>query len=193
MYLSRIVLADSDNRSRKRLKEMLGKIGYGVVGEAKDGLTALTLIRSTQPDMIILDVNLSVMETIDVVRIVEEGRLAPVLLLAPPHQREWVNVVKDSWVMSLLFKPVNEISLEAQIELARAKYDKLITMEREISELKETIATRKVVEKAKGILMKTKRMSEQEAFRYIQQQSMNKRVTKKAVAEAIILSQELTK
>ncbi|MDA8233592.1 MAG: ANTAR domain-containing protein [Clostridia bacterium] len=193
MYLSRIVLADSDNRSRKRLKDMLGKAGYGVVGEAKDGLAALTLIRSTQPDMVILDVNLPVLDTIDVAKIVEEGRLAPVLLLASPHQVEWINTVKDSWVMSLLFKPVNEVSLHAHIELARSKYEKLITLEREISELKENIATRKVVDKAKGILMRTKNLSEQDAFRYIQQQSMNKRVTKKAIAEAIILSYDISR
>lgn len=95
--------------------------------------------------------------------------------------------------MSLMFKPVNEMTLQAHIEIARAKYEKLITLEREISELKETIATRKVVDKAKGILMRTKHFSEQEAFRYIQQQSMNKRVTKKAIAEAIILSYDLTR
>ncbi|MDA8213308.1 MAG: response regulator [Clostridia bacterium] len=191
MRVLRLVIADSDSRSRKKIRDIVQKQGCIVVGEAKDGLAALTQIRSTQPDLVILDAQLPIMDGMEVAKIIEENRISPVILISAYSQIDIIEKIKDSWVFAYLIKPVSEGNLVAAMELAMAKYEKVIELEQQIDRLKETLATRKLVDKAKGLLMKKLGFSEAEAFRYIQQQSMKKRVTKKAIAEAIILSHDL--
>lgn len=189
MYETRIVLADPDSRSQKRLKGLLQKLGYSVLGEAKDGLTALTLVRRISPDLVILDAKLPVMEASEVAQIIEHDRLAPVLVIVQYGQG--LELFRESSLITPLIKPVTEVNLHVQIELALSRFAHVLKMEMEISQLKETLESRKIVDKAKGVLMKKRSMSEDEAFRYIQQLSMNRRITKKAVAEAILLTSDI--
>lgn len=187
----RLIIGDSDSRSRKKIRDVAQKQGFIVVGEARDGLTALTQIRSTQPDLVILDAQLPVMGGMEIAKIVEENRISPVVLISAYSQLEIIEQIKDSWVFAYLIKPVSEGTLIAAMELALAKYEKVTQLEQEISQLKESLATRILVDKAKGILMKRLAVNEADAFRYIQKQSMKKRVAMKAIAEAIILSHDV--
>jgi len=162
-----------------------------VIGEAGDGLSALKLIRSRQPDLLIIAAELPGMDGLEVARIVHEDKLAPVIVLAAAQTPGLLEKAKDARVAALLIKPVEEASLLPAIEISLANYQEIIKLEKQIKELRETLETRKLVERAKGILMETLGLSEAEAFRRIQKQSMNKRLSMRQVAEAIILAQSL--
>lgn len=191
MAEQRIVLIDADAVWRKNVKAMLGKYGYWVVGEAGDGLSALKLVRSRQPDLLIIDDALPAMNGMQVAKIVQEDKLAPVVATSASGQDGIMDKAKDAKVHSLLIKPVSEMILLPAVELALANYQVIIGLENEIKDLKQTLETRKVLERAKGILMETQGLSEAEAFRRMQRQSMNQRVSIRVVAEAVIMSQAL--
>ncbi|GAW91648.1 ANTAR domain-containing response regulator [Calderihabitans maritimus] len=190
MFGSRIVLADADPAFRKNLKEMLTKAGYIIVAEAGDGLSALKAIKSMHPDLAILDARLPVKDGLEVAKIIEEDRVAPVLLLTAYNHKDIVQQAKDSWVFAYLVKPVNEANLFPAIEIAIANYRRMLSLEREIHRLKETLETRKLVERAKGILMEVLDLSEAEAFKKIQKESMNKRTSMRQIAQSIIVAYE---
>lgn len=191
MAENRIVLVDHDATWRKNIKAILTRSGYWVIGEAGDGLSALKLIRSRQPDLLITAAELPGMDGLEVARIVHEDKLAPVIVLASAQSPGLLEKAKDARVAALLIKPVDEVSLLPAIEISLVNYQEIIKLERQIKELQEALETRKLVERAKGILMETLGISEAEAFRRIQKQSMNKRISMRQVAEAIILAQSL--
>lgn len=191
MYGARIIIADSDSLLQKKLKLMLTKAGYSVIGIAEDSLSALKLIRSRHPDLVILDSNLPGTAGSDLARIIGENKIAPVIMLIPHYQREIIKRAKEYSVFAYLVKPISEDNLLSSIEIALLNYQIVLNLENQVKELKETLDTRKIVEKAKGMLMKSMGLSEAEAFKKIQKQSMNKRTSMKAIAEAIILAYEM--
>jgi len=191
MYGSHIIIADSDTMLQKKLKLILTKAGYSVVGMVEDSLSALKLVRSRDPDLIILDANLPGTGGFEVAKIIGESRIAPVVMLISHYQKEQIQKCKDSWIFAYVVKPVNEDNLLSSIEIALLNYQKMLSLENQVKELKETLESRKIVEKAKGLLMKHLGLSEAEAFKKIQKQSMNKRTSMKAIAEAVILAYEL--
>lgn len=167
------------------------KQGHIVVGEARDGVTALTQIRSTQPDMIILEAKLPVMDGLEVANIAGENNLAPVILICSLGQRDSLRRLQRPGVFAYVYKPFTETSIVAALESAEENYGRIVALEQEIDQLKESLEVRKLVDRAKGLLMKKRGLNEDEAFRHIQQLAMKKRVPKKAIAEAIILSLEI--
>ncbi len=187
----RVVIADSDNTSRKYLKAILTQAGYLVIGEAEDGLTALKTIRNRQPDLVIMEAKLAVMDGAEVAEIIEEDGLAPVILMGSPDQIKFSPKGDDSRSFAYVIKPVSEQNMLPVIDLVAKNYKKVRALEEEIAKLKHTLETKKLVEKAKGILMDSMGITESEAFRRIQKQSMNKRMSMQAVAKAIILAHEL--
>ncbi|MFZ5597483.1 MAG: ANTAR domain-containing response regulator [Bacillota bacterium] len=187
----RIVLVDSDPTGRKNLKSILTKLGYWVVGETGDGLNALKMVRTRQPDLVILDASIPGMDGFEVAKIVHEDKLAPTVVLSSTYSQALVEKAREARVSALLVKPVDEISILPAIELALANYGEIIKLEGKLKELKEMLETRKLLEKAKGILMETMGLTEAEAFRRMQKQSMNKRISMRQVAEAVILAQNL--
>jgi len=189
----RIVLADADTTWSKNIKAMLNKSGYWVVGEAGDGVSALKMIRSRQPDLLIIDASLPGMDGLQIARIAHEDKLAPVIVTSSSSHQGIMEKAREARVYALLFKPVSESSLLPAVELALVNYQEVINLERNIKDLKETLETRKLVERAKGILMDTMGLSEPESFRRMQRQSMNQRVSMRVVAEAVIMSYELKK
>ncbi|MBE3588786.1 MAG: ANTAR domain-containing protein [Thermoanaerobacteraceae bacterium] len=191
MAEQRIVLVDSDATWRKTIKGMLTKLGYWVVGEGADGLSALKLIRSRQPDLLIIDAGVPGMDGLEVARILHEDKLAPVIVLVSAISPGLLDKAREARVASLLTKPVDETTLWSAVELALANYQEIVKLEKQVEELKETLETRKLVERAKGILMETMGLSEAEAFRRMQKQSMNKRISMRQVAEAVILAHNL--
>ena len=188
---ARVVIADPDAQSRKALKSILQQAGHLVTGEAEDGLTALKLIRTRQPDLVILDARMAVMDGSEFAYIVEEDGLAPIILLTSGDQFAIQIETDEQQLFAYAIKPVTEQSLLPVIDIVIKNYKRIRNLEQEVSRLKDVIATRKLVEKAKGILMDSYKMTENEAFKKIQKQSMNKRVSMKSVAKAIILAHEI--
>lgn len=191
MAEQRIVLVDSDAASRKNLKSMLTKLGYWVVGETGDGLNALKMVRTRQPELVILDSAIVGMDGFEVAKIIHEDKLAPVVVLTAAYTQAMVERAKEARISALLTKPVDEASMLPAIELALATYGEVVQLEGKLKELKELLETRKLLEKAKGIMMETMGLSEAESFRRMQKQSMNKRISMRQVAEAVILAQNL--
>ena len=172
------------------LREMLTNLGYLVVGEVGDGQSAINLTWELRPDIVIMDIKMPDMDGIEAARILTQERLAPVLLLSAYSQQELVQRAKEAGVASYLVKPFRESDLTPAIEVALARFNEFRSLEMEIDDLKETLETRKAVERAKGILMQLQNMNEAEAFRRIQKMSMNNRKPMKDVAEAIILAHQ---
>jgi len=191
MSQRRVVLGDSDDTSRNKIKVLIKQLGYFVVGEAGDGITALKLIRSREPELAVLDTSLPGMDGLQIAEIAWQDRLTPVVLLTPYIDPTVLEKARAARGAALLQKPVDENSLLPAMELARSNFEELCKLEGKIKELKETLETRKVVERAKGILMETLGLNEAEAFKRIQKQSMNKRVSMRAVADAVIMANNL--
>ncbi len=191
MERTRIIIADDESLIRMDLREMLTNLGYLVVGEAGDGRSAVNLARELRPDIVIMDIKMPDMDGIEAARILTEERIAPVLLLSAYSQQELVQRAREAGVAGYLVKPFRESDLAPAIEVALARFTEFRALEREVGDLKEALETRKLVERAKGILMDTQGLSEAEAFRRIQKMSMNNRKPMKAVAEAIILAHQV--
>ncbi|MFZ5590503.1 MAG: ANTAR domain-containing response regulator [Bacillota bacterium] len=187
----RIVLVDSDASWRKNFKAMLVKLGYWVIGDTSDGLTALKMVRARQPDLVIVDAALSGIDGYEIARIVYEDKLAPVIMTTSSPSLVLVEKAREARIASLLVKPVDEATLLPLIELTMTNYQEIVRLENQVKELKEALETRKLVEKAKGILMQKLGLSEPEAFKRMQRQSMNKRISMRQVAEAIIMTYSL--
>jgi len=187
---TRIIIADDESIVRADLKEMLTGLGYLVVGEAGDGLSAVNLARELRPDVVLMDIKMPNMDGIDAAKILTEEQIAPVVLLTAYGQKELVDRAKEAGVVGYLVKPFRETDLMPAIEVALSRFSEFKTVQQEVEDLQNALETRKLVERAKGILMDTQGMDESEAFRKIQKMSMNTRKPMKEVAEAIILAHE---
>lgn len=191
MFGAKILLASQDSSLRRKLKNIFTKTGYSVVGEAEDGTTTLRMVRTMTPDLIILDYELQGLNAIELAKIIEEDRLAPVVIVSSSWDRDLAEKARQSWILAFLVRPINEGNLLAAAEGAMINYERMLKLEQEVFELKDTIETRKIIEKAKGLLMDNFGLSEAEAFRKIQHQSMDKCMPMKQVAEAIILTYDI--
>ncbi|MDD6135259.1 MAG: response regulator [Selenomonadaceae bacterium] len=182
----RLVIADNESIIRLDLREMLEDAGHEVVGEAINGRKAVELTRMHQPDLVIMDIKMPEMDGITAARKIADEKLAPVLLLTAFSQSDIVEKAKDSGVLGYLVKPVKESNLFPAMEIALSRWEEIQGMEEELGKLKDSLETRKTVDRAKGILMAAHRLSEQEAYRRIQRYAMTKRLSIKEVAEAIV-------
>jgi len=187
----RVLIADDDPIIRLDLKQMLENLEYEVVAEAGDGQQAVTFARESQPDVCILDVKMPVMDGIEAVSIITDESLAPTILLTAYSDRELVDRAKDAGVFAYLVKPFKPSDLPPAIEVARSRYEQNLALNKEVSSLEEKLETRKLIDRAKGLLMEEHALNESEAYRRIQLQSMNLRKTMKEVAEAIILAKSV--
>jgi len=190
---TRVIIADDESIIRMDLKEMLTSLGYLVVGEAGDGVSAVNLARELKPDLVIMDIKMPDLDGIAAAKILTEERIAPVLLLTAFSQQELVESAKEAGVVGYIVKPFRESELVPAIEIALARFREFRAMEQEAANLREALETRKLIERAKGILMDTQGLKEAEAFRKIQKLSMNTRKPMRAIAEAILLAHEVEK
>jgi response regulator NasT len=182
----RIVIADNESIIRMDLKEMLEEAGHVIVGEAVNGVRAVELARKYRPDLVVMDIKMPEMDGITAAKMITSERLAPVLLLTAYSQKEIIDKAKDSGVLAYLVKPVKEINLFPAMEIAISRFQEFSKLEEEIETLKTSLANRKILDRAKGILMAAHNLSEGEAYRRIQQYSMSKRVSITEVAQAIV-------
>lgn len=192
MERTRIIVADDESIVRADLKEMLTNLGYLVVGDVGDGQSAVNLARELKPDVVLMDIKMPNMDGIEAAKILTAEQIAPVVLLTAFGQKELVERAKEAGVVGYLVKPFRETDLMPAIEVALSRFAEFSEVSQEVSDLQNALETRKLVERAKGILMDTQGIEENEAFRKIQKMSMNTRKTMKDVAEAIILAHQTT-
>jgi response regulator NasT len=189
----RLVIADDDSLTRMNLRETLVGLGYLVVGDAGDGSSVIHLARELRPDLVIMDIKMPKLDGIQAAKVLTEERICPVLLLTAYSDRELVERALDAGVGGYIVKPFRDAELLPAIEIALARYAEFREMDKQINDLKETLETRKLVERAKGVLMDTQGLKEQEAFRKIQQLSMNTRKSMREIAQAILLTAQIDK
>jgi len=184
----KVLIADDDPIIRLDLKQMLENLGYDVIAEADNGKTAVELARETKPDVCILDVKMPVQDGIDASLEISNEGVAPAILLTAYSDSELVQRAKDAGVFAYLVKPFKPSDLPPAIEVARSRFEQNIALSKEVDSLTDRLEARKAIDRAKGILMEELNISEAEAYRRIQQQSMNARKSMKEVADAIILA-----
>lgn len=190
MDRARIIIAEDDDVTRKDLREMLEGLGYLVVGEARDGRSAVNLARELRPDIVVMDIKMPGMDGIEAAESLTQERIAPVLLLTAYYDEAKVERAKQAGVIAYLVKPFSESDLEPAIEVALSRFGELRALDSEVERLEEALETRKLVDRAKGILMDTRGLSESGAFRKIQKMSMDTRRPMKDIAQAIIITHE---
>lgn len=193
MGQTRVVIADDESIIRMDLKEMLTNLGYLVVGEAGDGMSAVHMARELRPDLVVMDIKMPGLDGLSAAKILTEEELSPVLLLTAYSQRELIEAAREAGVVAYLVKPFREAELVPAIEIALARFREFQQLHKEVQDLKDALETRKLVERAKGLLMQTQGLREDEAFRKIQQISMNTRKPMREVASAILLAHEVQK
>lgn len=190
---TRVVIADDESIIRMDLKEMLSGLGYLVVGEAGDGRQAINLARELKPDLVIMDIKMPEMDGISAAKVLTEERIAPVLLLTAYSQQELVAGAREAGVVGYIVKPFRQDELMPAIEVALSRFREFRELEKEMGDLRETLEARKVIERAKGVLMDEYGLKEADAFRRIQKLSMDSRKSMREIAEAILLAREINK
>ncbi|HEV2459186.1 MAG TPA: response regulator [Ktedonobacterales bacterium] len=188
---TRIVIAEDDTVIRMDLKEELQRQGYLVVGDAADGQSAVNLTRELRPDLVVMDIRMPEMDGISAAEILTREKLAPVVLLTAFSDAELIERARGAGVVHYVTKPWRTSDLKPAVEIALSRFQEFRAMESKVKDLEDHLTTRKVVEKAKGVLMEKHKITEQEAFRRIQKASMNNRKSMKDIAEAILLAEEL--
>ena len=190
MDRTRVIIADDESIIRMDLREMLTNLDYLVVGEAGDGRSAVNQARELKPDVVIMDIKMPDMDGIEAARILTEEHIAPVILLTAYSQKDLVERAKVAGVVGYMVKPFREADLGPAVEVALARFKEFETLHKEVDDLQLALETRKLVDRAKGILMDSQGLTESDAFRKIQKMSMNTRKPMKEVAEAIILAHQ---
>jgi two-component system, response regulator PdtaR len=183
---TRVLIAEDEALIRLDLKEMLQEEGFEVVAEVADGASAVRLTRELSPDLVILDVKMPVMDGIQAAEEIAKERLAAILILTAFSQRDLVEKARRAGAMAYLVKPFQKHDLLPAVEIAAGRFRELSGLEREVDDLQGRLEARKLVERAKGLLQEREGLSEGDAFRFIQRQAMERRLTMRQVAEQII-------
>src|SRR5215470_5042711 len=182
----RVVIAEDEALIRLDLKEMLEEDGYVVAGEASDGEAAVKLTESLRPDLVIMDIKMPGLDGISAAERIAAEHLAPVVILTAFSQRDLVMRARDAGAMAFLVKPFTKADLVPAIEIAVSRFQQFTALESEVSDLKDRLEVRKLLDRAKGLIQAERGISEAEAFRWIQKSSMDRRMTMRAVAEEVL-------
>jgi response regulator NasT len=182
----RVVVAEDEAVIRLDIVEMLREVGYDVVGEAADGESAIRLAEELRPDLVVMDIKMPVLDGISAAERIAKARIAPVVLLTAFSQKELVERARDAGAMAYVVKPFSSNDLLPALEIALSRHAEITALESEISDLTDRFETRKLVERAKGLLISSMGLTEPEAFRWIQKTSMDRRLTMREVAETVL-------
>ena len=182
----RVVVAEDEALIRLDLVELLTDEGYEVVGQAGDGLSAVQMAHDLEPDLVVLDIKMPKMDGLAAAEQIAGERIAPVLILTAFSQRELVERARAAGAMAYVVKPFDASDVVPAIEIAMARFNEIRALDDEVADLEERLATRKIVDQAKGILQDTLSMGEPEAFRWIQKTAMDLRKSMREVAQGVI-------
>jgi len=182
----RVIVAEDETLIRLDIVEILRSEGYDVVAEADNGQSALEKARELKPDLVLMDVKMPVMDGITAAEAIVKERIAPVVLLTAFSQKELVERAREAGAMAYVVKPFTPADLTPAIEIAISRNDEIRALEEEVSSLAEQFETRKLVDRAKSLLITKMGLSEPEAFRWIQKTSMDRRLSMRQVAETVI-------
>ena len=183
---SKVVVAEDEAIIRLDLKELLVEEGYDVVGETGRGDEAIELVRDLQPDLVILDIKMPGLDGLSAARHVAGERMAAVLILTAFSQRELVEQARDAGALAYLVKPFQKSDLIPAIEVALGRFAELTSLDRDVNDLTERLEARKLIDRAKGRLMDDHGRTEQEAWRFLQQQAMSNRVRVDQIALRVL-------
>jgi len=181
-----VVIAEDEALIRLDLAEMLAEEGYDVVGQAGDGQRAIELAEELRPDLVVLDVKMPKLDGLSAARRIAEQRIAPVVILTAFSQRDLVDRARDAGAMAYLVKPFTLADLVPAIEMAVSRFAEVRQLEAEIADLTERLETRKAVDRAKSVLQEQLRLSEPDAFRWIQKTAMDLRLSMRQVADGVL-------
>ena len=182
------MLAEDEALIRLDLAEMLSEEGYEVVGQAGDGERAVELVEELRPDLVVLDVKMPKVDGITAAARIAQLRVAPVVILTAFSQRELVERAKEAGAMAYVVKPFGKADLVPAIEMARSRFAEVQQLEAEVADLTDRLETRKLVDRAKGVLQRRLGISEPDAFRWIQKTAMDLRRPMREVAEGVVTS-----
>ena len=182
----RVVVAEDEALIRLDLVEMLTEAGYEVVGQAGDGEAAISITEKEKPDLVVMDVKMPKLDGISAAERIANQRIAPVVILTAFSQRVLVERARDAGAMAYLTKPFTIEDLMPAIELAVSRFQEIKQLDAEVTDLQEQLKARKLIEKAKGILMKNLKISEPEAFKWMQKTAMDKRRSMTDVAQLVM-------
>jgi len=186
----RIIVAEDEAIIRVDLAEMLTEAGYDVVGQAADGEQAVELTMSLKPDLVIMDVKMPILDGISAAERIGADRICPVVMLTAFSQTELVERARDAGVMAYVVKPFTMADLTPAVEVALSRWAEVTALEEEVKDLGERLETRKSVDRAKGVLMTKLKLSEADAFRWIQKTAMDRRMGMREVADAVVAGME---
>lgn len=189
----RVIIADDEPITRIDIKEILESVGYDVVGEAADGFDAVEACKKLHPDLVLMDVKMPLLDGLSAAQIIADEQLADtVIMLTAYSESGFVDEAKNVGVAGYLVKPIDEKSLVPSIELAVARSRDLKKLRRDIEKVSERLENRGIIEKAKGQVMASEGMTEQEAYDYIRKLSLTKGVSMRRVAEIILMKKSGT-
>jgi len=185
----RVLIAEDEALIRMDLKEMLEEEGHEVVGEARDGAEAIALARALVPDVIFMDINMPGVGGIEAACAIGEERIAPVVMVTAFSQAGYVEQACSAGAMAYVVKPFSRADIIPAMQIAVSRHAEATTLAEDVADLSERLETRKVLDRAKGILM-ARGMSEPEAFKRLQKLAMDRRKTLREVADAVVLAHE---
>ena len=183
---ARLLVAEDETLIRLDLVEMLVDAGYEVVAQVSDGGQAVAVARELKPDLVMMDIRMPVLDGISAAEQIGKERIAPVVMLTAFSQKELVERARDAGVMAYIVKPFTASDLAPAIEIARSRWVEMQALESEVADIADRLATRKVVDRAKGMLMTRLKITESEAFRWIQKTAMDRRLGMREVADAVV-------
>ena len=183
---TRVIVAEDESLIRIDIVETLREHGFDVVGEAADGEKAVALAEELRPDLVVMDVKMPLRDGISAAEILTKRKIAPVVLLTAFSQRELVERAAEAGALAYVVKPFTPSDLIPAIDIALSRYQQMQALEDEVADLADRLETRKILDRAKGILNDTMGLTEPEAFRWIQKASMDRRLTMLEVAQTVI-------
>lgn len=184
--LRRVVVAEDEALIRMDIVEVLREAGFDVVGEASDGESAIELTRQHKPDLVVMDITMPKMDGLSAAEVIGKERLAPVVMLTAFAQPEFVARANEAGAIAYVVKPFTPERLLPQVEIALSRYQEQTQLEAEYADALDRLETRKLLDRAKGLLQSKMKLSEPESFRWIQKASMDRRLTMGEVAQAVI-------